>query len=107
MRRTELAGFVARKEDDAPGFLRISFKHKALPLPGLPGGSGRCLRPQPSEILGPVVNYAIKVPTVSKPYMAFGYSNVITEGTTFVIPVIGCNHLQTRTAASFLRPVPA
>jgi hypothetical protein len=25
--RTELAGFVARKEDDAPRFFSISFKH--------------------------------------------------------------------------------
>src|SRR5713226_8603983 len=29
--RPELAGFVAREEDDAPGFLRITFKHNALP----------------------------------------------------------------------------
>src|SRR5437588_12774925 len=32
VRRPELAGFVARKKDDAPGFLRIAFKHGALPL---------------------------------------------------------------------------
>src|SRR6266481_6328858 len=31
IRRPELAGFVARKEDDAPGFLRIAFNHNALP----------------------------------------------------------------------------
>src|ERR1700693_1964439 len=29
--RPELAGFVARKKDDASGFLRITFKHNALP----------------------------------------------------------------------------
>src|SRR5207248_854684 len=32
VRRTELAGFIAREKDDAPGFLRIAFKHDALPL---------------------------------------------------------------------------
>src|ERR1700733_1086812 len=31
IRRPELACFVARKKDDAPGFLRITFKHNALP----------------------------------------------------------------------------
>ena len=37
VRRTELTGFVARKEDDAAGFLCISFKHR-VSLPE--GGSG-------------------------------------------------------------------
>src|SRR5579862_4144015 len=32
IRRPELAGFVACEKDDAPGFLRIAFKHNALPL---------------------------------------------------------------------------
>ena len=36
IRRPELAGFVACEKDDAPGFLRIAFKHNALPL-DLPG----------------------------------------------------------------------
>src|SRR5579863_7521279 len=36
VRRPELAGFVAREKNDAPGFLRIAFKHNALP-PDLPG----------------------------------------------------------------------
>src|SRR5208283_2591456 len=31
VRRPELACFVARKKDYAPGFLRIAFKHNALP----------------------------------------------------------------------------
>src|SRR3984885_1088833 len=31
IRRPELACFVARKKDDAPGFLRVTFKHNALP----------------------------------------------------------------------------
>src|ERR1700733_11343483 len=42
IRRPELACFVARKEDHAPGFLRVTFKHNALP----PEPSGR-------EELGP------------------------------------------------------
>ena len=29
IRRPELAGFVACEKDDAPGFLRIAFKHNA------------------------------------------------------------------------------
>ena len=29
VRRAELAGLVAREEDDAPGFLRITFEHIA------------------------------------------------------------------------------
>jgi hypothetical protein len=29
VRRTELTGLVARKEDDAPCFLRVPFKHEA------------------------------------------------------------------------------
>src|ERR1039457_2893014 len=32
VRRPELAGFVACEKDDAPGFLRIAFKHNAFPL---------------------------------------------------------------------------
>src|ERR1700677_523658 len=31
VRRPELACFVARKKDYAPGFLRVAFKHNALP----------------------------------------------------------------------------
>ena len=31
VRRPELACFVARKKNDASGFLRITFKHNALP----------------------------------------------------------------------------
>src|ERR1700757_2131169 len=30
--RPELAGFVASEKDNAPGFLRIAFKHNAFPL---------------------------------------------------------------------------
>jgi hypothetical protein len=36
IRRPELAGFVACEKDDAPGFLRVAFKHNA-PSPDLPG----------------------------------------------------------------------
>src|SRR5579862_7261342 len=35
IRRAELAGFITGKEDNASGFFRITFKHKALP-PELP-----------------------------------------------------------------------
>src|SRR5580698_10576292 len=31
IRRTELAGLIPRKKDDAPGFLRVAFKHKPNP----------------------------------------------------------------------------
>ena len=41
IRRPELACFVARKEDYAPGFLRITFKHNALP-PDASGREGAC-----------------------------------------------------------------
>ena len=30
IRRAKLAGLVPRKEDDAPGFLRVAFKHKPI-----------------------------------------------------------------------------
>src|SRR5581483_4832617 len=39
VRRPELAGFVARKEYDAPGFLRVTFEHMPLPV-GFAGGEG-------------------------------------------------------------------
>src|SRR5580704_154894 len=38
--RPELAGLVARKEDDAPRFFRITFKHIALPLESPLGTAG-------------------------------------------------------------------
>ena len=31
IRRPELAGLIACEKDDAPGFLRVAFKHNALP----------------------------------------------------------------------------
>src|SRR6202022_1201321 len=37
VRRTELTGLVARKEDDAPGFLRVAFEHISLSPPSSPG----------------------------------------------------------------------
>src|SRR5882724_10088764 len=53
VRRPELAGFVAREKDDAPGFLRIAFKHNALP-PDLPGRERTGL-PDPT-LCRPLVN---------------------------------------------------
>src|SRR5215470_17889363 len=32
IRRAELAGFIPRKKDYAPGFLRVAFEHMGLPL---------------------------------------------------------------------------
>jgi len=37
IRRAELAGFIPREKDDAPGFLCIAFKHKPIP----PSSHGR------------------------------------------------------------------
>ena len=44
VRRTELTGLVARKEDDAPCFLRVAFEHIS-PLPAKFSGkvSGRAI----------------------------------------------------------------
>src|ERR1044071_5822324 len=51
IRRAELAGFVACEKDDAPGFLRITFKHDALPLAFL---VGTLYPPDPlKNLLGP------------------------------------------------------
>src|SRR5450755_3962150 len=61
--RPELAGLVACEKDDAPGFLRIAFKHIALPPepsrpeePDLPG------QPKPWAIFKLSLHYAIKWP---------------------------------------------
>src|SRR5579862_175036 len=69
IRRPELAGFVARKEDYASGFLRVTFKHMPIPLKL---GPRRRLKPAgPIEILthfslasgsGYQFHYAIKPP---------------------------------------------
>src|SRR5580700_10838678 len=43
VRRTELTGLVARKEDDAPGFLRVAFEHiSPLPAKFTVEGVGSC-----------------------------------------------------------------
>src|SRR5882724_8849103 len=69
IRRPELAGFVARKKDNAPSFFRITFKHKALP-PWLSRDHDSSLRPS----LGnhwPQGHYAIKLPPRLWPGSAF------------------------------------
>src|SRR5580692_8960924 len=48
IRRPELAGFIACEKDYAPGFLRIAFKHDALP-PDLPGREELCLPDLPKN----------------------------------------------------------
>src|SRR5271166_4010271 len=50
--RTELASLVPRKKDDAPGFLRITFKHRTSP-PGFLRSA-----PPPRQTLTLPVNYA-------------------------------------------------
>ena len=54
VRRPELAGLVACEKDDAPGFLRIAFKHNALPL-DLPG------RGQPADLPNPPMPYSAPI----------------------------------------------
>ena len=66
--RPELAGFVACEKDDAPGFLRIAFKHNALP-PDFPGRE-KLVRPTyrtrslilPNPILSPLCNQRASKP---------------------------------------------
>src|SRR5438552_17682430 len=64
--RAELAGLITRKEDDAPGFLRITFKHIALPLSSR-GEVGQRTRPpfhsNPSSPI-PLCNQVINTPTI-------------------------------------------
>src|ERR1700733_10858612 len=44
IRRAELAGLVPREKDNAPGFLRVAFKHILIP----PQGSRAKARPSPN-----------------------------------------------------------
>src|SRR2546425_4492207 len=64
--RAELAGLITRKEDDAPGFLRITFKHIALPLSSR-GEVGQRARPpfhgNPSSPI-PLCNQGTNRPTI-------------------------------------------
>ena len=64
IRRPELAGFVACEKDNAPGFLRIAFKHDALPF-DLPGRNPLSTRPA-KEPARPqfLIHYAIKGPGI-------------------------------------------
>ena len=55
IRRAELAGFIPRKKDDAPGFLRVAFKHKPIP-PKVSAEKG--FPPNPD----PTTNYAFISP---------------------------------------------
>src|SRR5438105_5748664 len=81
IRRPELAGFVAREKDDAPGFLRITFKHKTLP---------RVLETPdrlpptriPPRTLWPLLHYAIRVPTIPIPKWCHGSIRLLTVPTS-------------------------
>src|ERR1700685_3800151 len=64
IRRPKLAGFVARKENNASGLLRITFKHIALPPDFLPRPPGSARRSQSSRNPS-LVNVAISGP---RPY---------------------------------------
>src|ERR1700694_4640455 len=58
IRRPELAGFVPRKKDYAPGFLRVAFEH--IPIPPEIARSA----PPSAKLLTPTLNYAFKSPKV-------------------------------------------
>src|ERR1700757_5458707 len=75
VRRAELAVFIAREKNDAPGFLRVAFKHIALPEPS-GSSSPKALRPTP----GPYTYYAIKRPRNQSPTKRFSRGGV-TFGT--------------------------
>src|ERR1022692_2467395 len=54
VRRTELTGLVARKEDDAPRFLRVPFKHEPSPRQVLRSAVGLVTSPIPGELFRPI-----------------------------------------------------
>ena len=98
--RAELAGLITRKEDDAPGFLRITFKHIALPLSSR-GEVGQRARPpfhgNPSSPI-PLCNQGTNRPTI-KSWQQPGsvtYGTPILSATCFLYATIcntarGCN----------------
>src|SRR5260370_8530216 len=61
IRRTELAGLVPRKEDDAPGFLRVAFEH--IPIP--PRVRAERPRPPPNPSPHPLLIHSS--PLISQP----------------------------------------
>jgi hypothetical protein len=82
--RPELAGFVACEKDDAPGFLRIAFKHNALP-PDFPGREN-VVRPtyRTRSLILPTLfyrHYAIKGPQNQSTETFFQTFDHVTEGT--------------------------
>src|ERR1022692_523876 len=84
IRRPELAGCVACEKDDAPGFLRIAFKHNAFPLTSWPGRTSlaRPIEPMPDPahlILS--LHYAIKGPQIPSTETILQIFDHVTEGT--------------------------
>src|SRR5262245_44559038 len=85
--RSELAGFIARKEDHAPGFLRIAFKHIApSPLcarkttaPNPPARNDRKTPVGPHLIMQPAC-HPTQVPK------RFEEPRLITKGTADPVP---------------------
>src|SRR5437588_4564373 len=81
IRRPELAGFVAREKDDAPGFLRITFKHKTLPR--VLETTDRLSQARiPPRTLWPLRHYAIRVPTIPIPKWCHGSIRLLTVPTS-------------------------
>src|SRR5579862_153819 len=76
IRRAELASFVACEKDDAPGFLRIAFKHMPFPLT-FPAGNRKPTLPDHPP------HYATKGPPNPSPESS---SNHVTEGIPSVFP---------------------
>src|SRR5579864_87936 len=88
IRRPELAGFVACKENDAPCFLRIAFKHNALPLTFLVEKNCCPLdlpNPTPGVYLRSIamlsLHYAIKGPQNPSTETILQIFDHVTEGT--------------------------
>src|ERR1700680_2373601 len=82
IRRPELAGFVACEKDDAPGFLRIAFKHNALP-PDFPGQKNFCWPDLPNDIPARPysLHYAIKGPQLPSTETILQTFDHVTKGT--------------------------
>jgi len=83
IRRPELASFVACEKDDAPGFLRIAFKHNAFPLTFLVETAllARSTEPDPCLLTLFYRHYAIKRPENPSTETIPQIFDHVTEGT--------------------------
>src|SRR2546426_1259996 len=103
IRRPELAGLIARKEDDAPGFLRIAFKHIALPpraLQGICRSRARDPIPRKPLALSSLCNRAANRATSRSRYL--GASSPLPKTPELCFSASGCNCLQTSLAGKRL-----